>query len=50
MALLKVEYPSKTLEMTTSFQVVLPDEGSLDETKVVYLFHGLTDNCTGWTR
>ena len=50
MALLKVEYPSKALEMTTSFQVVLPDEGSLDEAKVVYLFHGLTDNCTGWTR
>ena len=50
MALLKVEYMSKALEMTTSFQAVLPDEGNLEDAKVVYLFHGLTDNCTNWTR
>ena len=36
--------------MTTSFQVILPDEGDLSEVKVVYLLHGLSDNCTGWTR
>lgn len=50
MALLRVEYSSKVLEMNTSFQVFLPDEGTLSEAKVVYLLHGLTDNCTGWTR
>ena len=50
MALLRVEYASKALEMNTSFQVFLPDEGDLNNTKVVYLLHGLTDNCTGWTR
>ncbi len=50
MALLKVEYLSKSLEMATSFQVVLPDEGDLGQAKVVYLLHGLSDNCTGWTR
>ena len=50
MALLRVEYASKALEMNTSFQVFLPDEGDLSEVKVVYLLHGLTDNCTGWTR
>ena len=50
MALLKVEYSSKSLEMATSFQVVLPDEGDLGQAKVVYLLHGLSDNCTGWTR
>jgi S-formylglutathione hydrolase FrmB len=50
MALLRVEYSSKALEMNTSFQVYLPDEGDLSETKVVYLLHGLMDNCTGWTR
>ncbi len=50
MAMLRVEYISKALEMSTSFQVFLPDEGDLSETKVVYLLHGLTDNCTGWTR
>ena len=50
MALLRVEYTSKALEMMTSFQVVLPDEGDLSQVKVIYLLHGLTDNCTGWTR
>ena len=50
MALLRVEYASKALEMNTSFQVFLPDEGELKDVKVVYLLHGLTDNCTGWTR
>ena len=50
MALLRVEYSSKALEMNTSFQVFLPDEGELSQVKVVYLLHGLMDNCTGWTR
>ena len=50
MALLRVEYSSKSLGMNTSFQVFLPDEGDLSKTKAVYLLHGLTDNCTGWTR
>lgn len=50
MALIRVEYSSKALAMCTSFQVFLPDEGDLSETKVIYLLHGLTDNCTGWTR
>ena len=50
MALLRVEYASKALGMNTSFQVFLPDEGDLKDVKVVYLLHGLTDNCTGWTR
>ena len=50
MALLRVEYASKALGMNTSFQVFLPDEGDLSDVKVVYLLHGLTDNCTGWTR
>ena len=50
MALLRVEFTSKALEMCTSFQVYLPDEGDLKDAKVVYLLHGLTDNCTGWTR
>ena len=42
MALLRVEYSSRVLEMNTSFQVFLPDEGKLSETRVVYLLHGLT--------
>lgn len=50
MAFLRVDYSSKALEMATCFQVVLPDEGDLQQAKVIYLLHGLTDNCTGWTR
>lgn len=50
MAFLRVDYSSKALEMATCFQVVLPDEGDLQRVKVIYLLHGLTDNCTGWTR
>ena len=50
MALLKVEYAAKSLEMATVFRAVLPDEGDLGKVKVVYLLHGLTDNCTGWIR
>lgn len=50
MALLRMEYASQALAMTTSVQAVLPDQGALCQAKVVYLLHGLTDNCTGWTR
>lgn len=50
MAFLRVEFDSKALEMATSVQVYLPDEGDLSQVKVVYLLHGLTDNCTAWAR
>ena len=50
MALLHVDYASKALKMDTGFQVFLPDTGDLKEAKVVYLLHGLTDNCTAWMR
>ncbi|HIT33949.1 MAG TPA: esterase family protein [Candidatus Faecousia intestinigallinarum] len=50
MAFLRMEFSSRALEMCTSLQVVLPDEGDMAQAKVVYLFHGLSDNCTGWTR
>ena len=50
MSFLHVDYSSKALEMETCFQVVLPDEGDLKQVKVIYLLHGLTDNCTGWAR
>ncbi len=50
MAFLHLEFPSAALGMTTGVQVILPDTGALNEAKTVYLFHGLTDNCTGWTR
>lgn len=50
MAHLRCDIKSQTLGMTTSLEVVLPDEGSLQDAKVVYLLHGLSDNCSGWCR
>lgn len=50
MAFARVEYYSHALEMTTSFQAVLPDAGDIKDAKVVYLLHGLSDNCTCWMR
>lgn len=50
MTFLRADYFSTTLQMTTSFQVLLPDEGRLENAKVVYLLHGLSDNCTNWMR
>ena len=50
MAFLRCDYRSKSLEMATSFCVVLPDDRPLKDTPVVYLLHGLSDNCTNWER
>ena len=36
--------------MATSVLVTMPDTGDLAAAPVVYLLHGLTDNCTGWLR
>lgn len=36
--------------MSTSLEVVLPDAGRLGDAPVIYLLHGLSDNCACWTR
>lgn len=36
--------------MATAFAAVLPETGDLRNCPVVYLLHGLSDNCTGWSR
>lgn len=50
MAFLRVDFYSEQLTMNTSINVIIPDGVKNSETKVVYLLHGLSDNCTGWTR
>lgn len=50
MAFLHCEIFSKTLNMATAVNVILPDKGALCDANTVYLLHGLSDNCTGWTR
>lgn len=36
--------------MNTSMTVVLPEGVKQSEIRVVYLLHGLADNCSGWSR
>lgn len=50
MAHLQCIFYSKALEMDTCVNVILPNEGDLSRTKVVYLLHGLSDNYSAWCR
>ena len=50
MAHLRCDIRSDALGMTTSLEVILPDEGKLKDAPGIYLLHGLSDNCTNWTR
>lgn len=50
MAHIRCDFRSEVMEMGTSMTVVLPEGATLGERPVVYLFHGLEDNCTGWVR
>lgn len=50
MAHLRCDFRSEALEMNTSMTVILPEKTDLSKVKVVYLLHGLEDNCTGWAR
>lgn len=50
MAHLRCDFRSEVMDMNTSMTVVLPEGGKQSNVKVVYLLHGLADNCTGWSR
>lgn len=53
MAFFRVELKSTSLGMYTSCCIVIPDEITFSEIRmapVVFLLHGLSDNCTGWSR
>ena len=50
MAHLRCDMTSESLGMNTSLEVILPDKGKLKDAPVVYLLHGLSDNCSGWSR
>lgn len=50
MAHLRCDFRSEVLQMGTSMTVFLPESIRTEEADVVYLLHGLEDNCTGWTR
>mgnify|MGYP000282016446 FL=1 len=50
MAFFRCDLMSESLGMTTSVLVTMPDTDNLDTAPIIYLLHGLTDNCTGWAR
>lgn len=50
MAFFRGDFFSPSLEMNTSVNVIIPDGAVNSETNVLYLLHGLSDNCTGWAR
>ena len=50
MAYMRCDFSSEQLQMVTSFIALLPEQRELSRVPVIYLFHGLMDNCTGWSR
>ena len=50
MAHIRCDFRSEALDMNTSMTVVLPEGVELSSVPVIYLFHGLCDNCSGWSR
>lgn len=50
MAHLQCIFYSKALEMDTCVNVILPNEGDMSKTRVVFLLHGLSDNYSAWCR
>lgn len=50
MAHLHCDFTSESLGMVTAINAVLPEQGDLGEARVIYLLHGLQDNCSGWSR
>lgn len=50
MAHLRCDFRSDVMDMITSMTVVLPEGVKQSDIRVVYLLHGLADNCSGWSR
>lgn len=50
MARIRCDFRSEELDMGTSMTVFLPENLNANSVDVVYLLHGLADNCTGWSR
>lgn len=50
MAHIRCDFRSESLDMGTSMTAFLPEGMDCSKARVVYLLHGLADNCTGWAR
>lgn len=50
MALIRCDFMAHSIGMNTGFLAMLPEHGDLKKAPVIYLLHGLSDNCTSWQR
>lgn len=50
MALLQCQFYSTAMSMGTCVRVILPDTCDMDQARVLYLLHGLSDDSSIWTR
>lgn len=50
MAFFRGDIFSTKLQMCTGVSVIIPDGVVNNKTNVLYLLHGMSDNCTNWTR
>ncbi len=55
MALIRIDHTPKTVKVCLPLNIILPDPGAMNgvpvsQRKVLYLFHGLSDDATAWQR
>ena len=50
MAFVSCEFKSEALDMDTQLRVILPEAGVNEDTKIIYLLHGIKGNSLAWTR
>lgn len=50
MAYIRCDFRSEVLDMGTGMIAILPEKSKMKDINVVYLLHGLSDDCTGWSR
>ena len=50
MAFFRGDFTSQVMQMVTTIHVVMPEYIDKKDTRVLYLLHGLSDNCSNWFR
>ncbi len=50
MAYISCDFKSEVLDMDTVLRVILPESGVNEDTKVLYLLHGIKGNSSAWQR
>ena len=50
MSFFRGDFFSEELGMQTGIHVIIPDAAKNSDLRVLYLLHGLSDNCSNWIR